>query len=419
VLHQLSITALLGVWLWRRGLPQTPLLLPIGGVFGGVVISAAFAIDPRMAAENAWHWLIHGLLFLWLIDQVRHGNDERLMRAALLAGGAVAVVGAVEGLLTEGRAGSLFGLINLAGAFVAPMIVLALPRDRTLALLLAFSVMSNQSRGALIAAGVAVFAYVLMERLINRRVLLIAGLLGALVLVGVFNISQQPQRRDGDAIRADLWRAALEMTADDPLTGVGPGLFGSAYRTYRELSEDNATGAHNFYLNTFAELGAPGAIASVILAITFFAYLPAQRTRAQNAALAALIGMGTHMLFDNFPATSYTALAALCAAICIAPVQQPLKLPLRPLARVLAALLVIFAGWLSVLDIAQAQYEISLATGNLASARAALAIDPQLKLYALQVERLAAGDVARLDGTLMKTTDTSAYALVSYGRYWP
>ena len=419
IAHQAVVTLVLLLWLWKRGLPQTPLLVPVLAVAGTAGISAVFAIDPRMALENAWGWLIHALLLLWMIDQVRQGRGEKLMSTAVFAGGVIALIGALDGLLLgTSRSGSLFGLVNLAGGFAAALFVPALVRDRTVAVMLIAFVISNQSRGALLAVAVSLVVYVLLERLISRRVLLLGGLHGALVLAAVLLISNQDARRAGDAYRADLWRSALAMTEDDPITGVGPGLFGAAYRGYRERPEDYATGAHNLYLNTFAEMGVLGALASAVVAITFFAYLPARRTRPQNAALAALIGMGTHMLFDHFSATSYTALAALYAAVCIAEVEQPLKLPLRRMARGLALALACFAGWLAVLNVAQVNYEISLETGNVASAQTAHEIDPALKLYALQVERLTGGDLAQLDSTLSESTDTSVYALVSFGRYW-
>lgn len=419
IAHQAIVTLVLLRWLWRRGLPQTPLLVPVLAVVGAAGVSAVFAIDPRMAIENAWSWLIHALLFWMMIDHVRQGRGEKLLRAALLAGGIVATVGGLEAVLIDDRPGSLFGLVNLAGGFAAALVVPALAkRDRLLTLALIAFVIVNQSRGAILAVAVSLLAYALLERLLSRRVLIIAGLVGALVLGAVLVISSQQPRRDGDAYRADLWRSALQMTADDPLTGVGAGMFGAAYRTYRERPEDSATGAHNFYLNTFAELGILGALASVIVAVTFFAYLPGQRTRTQNAALAALIGIGAHMTVDNFPATSYTALAALYAAICIAEAQQPVRLPLRRMARGIALALACFAVWFAVLNIAQANYESSLTTGNVASAQAAHELDPAMKLYALQVERLTDGDLARLDSTLTSATDTSVYALVSYGRYW-
>jgi O-antigen ligase len=72
---------------------------------------------------------------------------------------------------------------------------------------------------------------------------------GALVVAGgtdLLGMSNQFQHGAGDQIRVDLWRSALAMVQDYPVVGVGPGLFGQAFRNYWRVSNDNMTGAHSF-----------------------------------------------------------------------------------------------------------------------------------------------------------------------------
>jgi hypothetical protein len=47
----------------------------------------------------------------------------------------------------------------------------------------------------------------------------------------------------------------------------------------------------------------------------------------------------------------------------------------------------------------------------------AVYLDPHVKLYQLQLERLLGQPPG--DTTIRADTDLSAYALVSFGRYWP
>jgi putative inorganic carbon (HCO3(-)) transporter len=63
--------------------------------------------------------------------------------------------------------------------------------------------------------------------------------------------------------RQALWRGALRMAADRPLTGVGPGRFGIASPAYvtDEVLVLKQPVVHNSYLEVLAELGAPALIA--------------------------------------------------------------------------------------------------------------------------------------------------------------
>jgi hypothetical protein len=60
--------------------------------------------------------------------------------------------------------------------------------------------------------------------------------------------------------RAEYWRVAAEMFADDPLRGAGSGAFGTVW--LRERDEPKAVrDAHSLYIETAAELGLVGLIA--------------------------------------------------------------------------------------------------------------------------------------------------------------
>jgi hypothetical protein len=71
----------------------------------------------------------------------------------------------------------------------------------------------------------------------------------------------------------------------------------------------------------------------------------------------------------------------------------------------------------STIDRAQMYYEQSLA-GSMAAARQAVQIDPELRLYQMQLARLEdEWEVARrYDETLRPDTDLEMYGLVVFGR---
>jgi O-antigen ligase len=438
--YHILMTGLLIWWIWRDGLPSTPLLWPLA--LTGVVtfISALNAIDPRIALENWWHILVNGLLGLMLVSWMRKGWGETLFRAHFWAGGAIIAVSALEWLLSPGqRVGGAFGLINLTGAYAAALIIPALAwfiverRAWLLAIAvgLAGVVIMNDSRGAYISAVVAGIVFLLLRWRVKLKTLLVAGGVAAALGVGVFGISQQAGHAAGDVLRLDLWRSAAQMLKDHPLTGVGPGLFGQAYRTYRAGTDDNMTGAHDWYLNALAELGLPGALASVLTGFVFLKSINRHRTTKQDAILAALVGIGVHLLFDNFPATNFVVLVNLYAAylvsgqrakssvvgLSLGDVSVDIDSPKLLAMSAMTGLL--FFGFAFVFfDIAQIHYETSLRTNSISEARTASYIDSRNRVYAIQVARLEGDEnqVHQIDPTLSPTTDLGVYGIISFGR---
>jgi O-antigen ligase len=62
------------------------------------------------------------------------------------------------------------------------------------------------------------------------------------------------------------WQAALDMAGDQPWLGIGFGNYGAVYAEYALLNWPDALGhAHNYYLNTLAEVGVFGFMAYMLL----------------------------------------------------------------------------------------------------------------------------------------------------------
>jgi len=416
IAHHLLLTALLVYWLLKRGLPDTPLLLPVGLMAAALTLSGIHSIDQRMALEYGWHWLTNWLLFLFLIDYLRQGYASSFFKGQFAAGAILAVSCILQWLAMGGRPSGVFGVINLTGAYLAALVVPALgwaivtPKHtyhqiigtdwivrksshrRTLLILFmvlaAIGIYLNQSRGPVLSVLVALTAFGLLS--VKGRQFLKIGLgvalmgLCALILVG---LSLQPGHSDGDMIRMDLWKAGEDMLMDYP-TGVGAGLFAQAYHQ-RTISEDKWTGAHNYYINLGAEMGAPGLAASAIFLLVAMYYLIGrQRIIQRNAALAALIGVLAHMVADNYPAQNWSFLIALYAAYLLYEVKlldKPVPLSIN---RLLVYGLMVYGLLFGKWDLAQIHYEAALQTRSVEEAQAAVLWDPQNKLYQLEVNRL-------------------------------
>jgi len=424
IAHHLIITALLIWWLWKDGLPNTLLLYPMGalGLVSG--FSAFQAIDFRMALENWWHFLTNGLLLLMLISWNRKGWGENLFNAHFAIGGVIFFVSLLEWLQSPlERPGGTFFLISLTGAYVAalllPLFVWAWQEKRGVLFLvgagLSGVLMANQSRGALLSVGVAVITFLLLRYRVRWQILTLGAGIALLMGMSLFGMTSQQKHWAGDIIRVDLWRSALAMVRDYPLAGVGPGMFGQAFRYYRSVKDDNMVGAHNFYLNTLAELGISGGAASLVVGLSFWRSLARKHSPKQDAILAALVGVGAQLLFDNFPSSNLVFLLSVYISYLVQGRETPRPRYALQMAATASLLLMVYLFNFLQWDTAQFFYEQSL-SGNLAEARAASELDQFNRLYQIQVARLEGKEVTDIDPTLNDSTDLRAYGVTNYGR---
>jgi hypothetical protein len=98
---------------------------------------------------------------------------------------------------------------------------------------------------------------------------------------------------DAGSHRLSYWRVALDVAADHPLAGAGPGAFGVDWLQRRSIDE-RVRNAHSLELETLADLGLIGAaLLAAVLAATALASagaLRADRALAAGPAAAALTG---------------------------------------------------------------------------------------------------------------------------------
>jgi hypothetical protein len=138
--------------------------------------------------------------------------------------------------------------------------------------------------------------------------------------------AQRPIQRQ--VTRIELWRAALSLWRERPLTGVGPDNFRRLYAgVLGSRPIDERIRANNLYLGTLAELGLLGVAAlAVVIGLLARRALPALRATGVAERLAAVgpaAGLGAlllHGLVDdvfhaNATAILFWVLAGLVAAL--------------------------------------------------------------------------------------------------------
>lgn len=428
--HHIIITVVILWWLFEYGLPPTWMILPLLAFCIPLGLSVIYSIDSRMALENAWHWITNMLLFLILIDWIRQDRANTVFKWQFYAGVFLVGYSLVEFILYGGRPAGPFFNINLVGAYAAAMVIPALAWSeehkwlKWLAGGLVLLVLINASRGAWLSLGIAglVYGFFRVKTPIARVGMV--GMLGAVVL-GVVLVSGQSGRISGDTLRLNLMRAGMDML-EKHAWGVGPGLYGQAVREYDFRLTDNMAGAHNQVINLAAELGG-GVVfgAGTVLTAVALSFTSMGRflTRRVQGVIAALCGIGVHLMVDGSLSSNFAFLVGLYVAYLVAHDQtfpQELHQPLRAIRIPIALGLVVFMVGLLKWDTAQYYYEQSLATGSQAAAQQAVQLDADLRLYRMNLARLQDGPAYALafDETLTEQSNLGIYSVVSYGRYW-
>lgn len=167
----------------------------------------------------------------------------------------------------------------------------------------------TQSQGAVLALVAAGVCWAVAS---GRRAVR-AGALG-LALVGVLALVAVISWRDGAlfegagasgpaALRWRNWGAAVHMTLDHPITGVGGNGFGAAYPAYRQPGDNETRFAHNTYLQTVAEHGLPVLVPMAVLLVLCGRSIHRSARRGRPLEAGAAFGLTAFLLHNlwDFP----------------------------------------------------------------------------------------------------------------------
>jgi putative inorganic carbon (HCO3(-)) transporter len=282
---------LLGAWAFRvlqRGtelrLPST--LVPVIGFGLAIGVSLVVSPDPSAGVAKVLRYTLF-IAFFFLILQLTTGRDsiKRVLRVLGLSATGAALWALVAFLSGElDRAGGPISDPNDFAYLIAtvlPLTAYLWIEDRGRRLLWggcfavqAAATLATLSRGALVGlAALAVWA------IATRRVPVVGVLAGVATVAGVVLvaltfwsplINERVERKEkvqgaNATSRLAFWDAAVRMSYDRPLTGVGPGRFREEAETYvrRAPSRVRNPVAHNSYLEILAEDG--------FFALVFFA----------------------------------------------------------------------------------------------------------------------------------------------------
>jgi O-antigen ligase len=448
-LHHILVTGLLSLWLIQRvrsgkGIPRTPLNTPLFALIGVWIISAVASVDPRMAIEHIWFPFTFIILFFMIVDYFQRGRGKIIMESFFFV---LAIVIFLTGLeLTSWYFGlgilpntsvSWFqvgviippslpkislpmGISTLVAGFTVPTIFIAATWAvsvqhkshkrilRIVTILLFVTLILTFSRGGLLAliGGLATFLGIraiqhpaFTSRISPKAIGGIAVTLAIGVMALFVAITLPYAIGKSDEGRLDMWQSAVEMTIDHPITGVGTGLYGRAYRDYRNplVGRDKLAAAHNLYLNISSELGLLGIIvggwlAWIILQSSLQTWKNAkghnQHLRVEGM-FVALVALAIHSTVDVFTITSINIVFIIIVAYLITgqrSILDPLPTGQMPPAYILLTMTILFGGLHLQWDRAQGTFQSSFSKSPeeaLDLTRQAQDIDPYLNLYQL------------------------------------
>ena len=183
----------------------------------------------------------------------------------------------------------------------------------------------TQSRGAIVAASIALLVVTSLQNrwwillwLVFMSVLgVVLYRFGSETILAFVSDQSDILRTSSFQAREELWTRAIYLIKDFPLTGVGLGQVETSIKTFYPPTHPDLTAnfdhAHNLYLQIGVEMGLIGLAAHVVLFGTLF-YLLLQHVRHfQNSYVAAyglclagsLITLLVHGLFDAIIASPY------------------------------------------------------------------------------------------------------------------
>lgn len=302
--------------------------VPISLILIGVGIGSYIAVDHEKAIGILKGWFVVPALFFWSVDNILNASDLPLVRRLLLFNlfsvssyallqwsGVIGLLphqdDAVSQYVTQGRAVGFYESPNLLAMYLAPAAFLSLPllsevdwRLRVgaiLALLTALvALFLTGSQGGYLALTVGLAFTVIVRFCSPAKALLVSLVVIVLFVVGVASLGQANQKE-----RVAIWKKGVELIADRPILGIGPGQFSHYLNgSITELSnfehvKTYAIHPHNTLLNFWLSGG-------ILAIVGFVALLVAAFKRAINnwghqtlASSAALLAILTHGMFDS------------------------------------------------------------------------------------------------------------------------
>lgn len=254
--------------------------------------------------------------------------------------------------------------------------------------------------------------YARLDGILRRRIGIRLGwFIGIMIVIGALVSVLIITRHTFDS-RIHLYSIATELFLQKPITGVGLYSFGERSIEYSSAPPiEIFVNAHSVFFNVLAELGILGIVAlgySIIAGIRSIIInrrtLSGQELRAYNAAVAALVGLSVHHLFDM--SLQYVALLVVIFITLVITPAAPRRIEEPRVRRAMVTMLTLLAVGMALgavwhlstngryLDFIKL-YRVQQAEGKvdhvelMQQLQELVDIDPQNRVYRMQYAALA------------------------------
>jgi len=289
----------------------------------GVALVVAFAAwtvtSAVVRAGNPWPQvaLLAAAVAAYVIGRIQGGRRPVFVPAAAVGSILVGTVASGPAALSGGPLAPPVGYGNANGALftlgVAAACAVATLANKepvrrvagVLAIvLLGLAVLTLSKTAAVLAAGIlliAVVAHRLGRWIVCIAPLAVSGTVGVAVVLGLTHGSLPALFEELSERRTLLWREAMEIIADEPVFGAGPGMFAQTSPT--ALANADARWAHSVYLQVAAETGVVGVALLGLLLLWLFGAL----YRSKQDISLVVIGTAAATAFAVHAAIDYIA----------------------------------------------------------------------------------------------------------------
>jgi len=261
----------------RRRTAALPLALALAAsvVALHALIQSLWGLDALAARIEAGELMADRQLVL---ERVREGRAFAAFATPASLGGFLVVAIPVTVGAAVGRPGRWRWVLLALGALQTAGLLASASATAAAALVAAVALWALARRGA--------------RRQVLASLAVVLAILGGVVLIRGAQVTDMTAPGSPWRLRAGNFRIAVEMIADYPLVGVGPGGFGEVFPRYRRAGDNETQHVHNIPLELCAEWGiAVGLILSVLFYYLYLGPVLRSRPRGPPWVSGAAIGL--------------------------------------------------------------------------------------------------------------------------------
>lgn len=321
---------------WRTAWHNTPWKIK-GLVFAFLIASVVSVyVSPHLETSLGIlkGWIVIPLILAWQVYALP--NRHQYILGALVASGTVTAIISLLYIGSQSRLSGFYDVPNSLALYLAPIIVIAVFRNRKLpAVIMTIALLLTQSLAGALTAGLGIVGALLMKKKVVSKALIGIGLVAVVTFILFLpKINYLLTSTSSAHVRLQLWSISTQLIKENPLQGVGLGTFEPAYQdqlhkrfiayekgqAQKPLPEFVFRDPHNWILSFWLNTGLVGLVSFATLNIMAIkgGFTDKESSTAKIASLALIIilvfGLVDTIYWKNDLSALHLVLLALATA---------------------------------------------------------------------------------------------------------